>query len=340
MSEEYHPSGRSRLRSLKGVQILATGGYVPDTVVTNADLVERVGVDSDWIVQRTGILERRHLPPHLATSDMAYEAGRQCLERAGVSAKDVDLVIVGTFTSDYPVPAAACQIQHRLGITAPAFDVQAACAGFMYSLVTGMQYVAAGTARRALVIGADTNSRAVDPSDQRMYPLFGDGAGAVLLAPGEPEQGLEAFTLGADGSGAELLVRPAGGSKNPMSCGAIEQKQQYLRMDGRAVFKWAVRLLNDTIHDVLDFAHLGVADVDLVILHQANIRIIEASVADLGVDRARVCVNIDRFGNTSAGSIPLALNEAVQMGRVKRGNRLLLAGFGAGLAWGTALLRW
>ncbi len=228
----------------------------------------------------------------------------------------------------------------RFGIQAPAMDLQNACAGFLYALVTGMQFVASGCSRLALVIGADCNSRIIDPLDTNVYPLFGDGAGAVLLAPGSPQQGLTAYTLGSDGEGYGLLDRTMGGSRVPASQVALDARQQYLRMDGRAVFKWAIRVLQASTADVAAAAGIPVDAIDLLILHQANLRILDAAAEYLQVDRGKLFVNLDRYGNTSAGSVPLALDEAVQQGRVQRGQRVLLSGYGAGLAWGTALLTW
>jgi 3-oxoacyl-[acyl-carrier-protein] synthase-3 len=339
MSEIPTSAGRVVLRKLTGVQILATGSYVPDQVVKNEDLAT-LGFDADWIIQRTGIRERRHAPPDIATSDMALAAARRCIERAGVNTDDIDLVILATFTSDMPVPATACVIQDRLGLSCAAMDLQSACAGFMYALITGMQFVATGCSRLALVIGADCNSRIVDPRDMRIYPLFGDGAGAVLLAKGSPEQGLVSYTLGSDGSGADLLYRPMGGSRTPPSIEGIQNNLQYLRMDGRPVFKWAIRLIDDTTRQVAEHAGLAISDLDLVVLHQANIRIMVAAAEQLCIDPKKLFVNLDRYGNTSAGSVPLALDEAVQQDLIHRGDHVLLSGYGAGLAWGTGIVRW
>ena len=339
-SELIEQNRRAPLRLLTGVQIVATGSYVPDCVVTNEDLHARFGFDPAWIVQRTGIRERRHAPPEMATSDLAVRAARQCMERAGAAAADIDLVLVGTFTPDMSFPATACLVQDQLGIRAPAVDMQAACAGFMYALVTGAQFVATGNSKLALIIGADCNSRILNPKDQRTYPLFGDGAGAVLLATGTPEQGLVSYTLGSDGSGGNLLCRRMGGSRMPISTDFLDEGAQYLQMDGQAVFKWAVRLLDESTSAVLDEAKLTAGDIDLAVLHQANVRIIYAATDVLGIDRKKVFLNLDRYGNTSAGSVPLALDEAHQQGRVHRGDRILLSGFGAGLTWGTAVLRW
>ncbi|HWE38306.1 MAG TPA: beta-ketoacyl-ACP synthase III [Isosphaeraceae bacterium] len=327
-------------RSLTGVQIIGSGSYVPERVVTNEHLRQSLGFDPDWIVNRTGIQERRFAPPHQATSDLCALAAARCLEVAECDPAEVDLMVVGTMTPDMCFPSTACLVQDRLLLSCPAFDLQAACAGFMYALVTAAQFVAAGTSRRALVIGGDTNSRVINPGDQKSYPLFGDGAGAVLLAPGSPEQGLVAYQLGSDGSGGDLLNRPACGSRMPPTVEALERGLHYLTMDGRAVFKWAVRILADSAQAVLERAERTVADVRWFIPHQANIRIIHAASDVLGFSREAVFKNLDRYGNTSGGSIPIALDELLQQGRVRRGDLLLTSGFGAGLTWGTALWRW
>jgi len=309
-------------------------------VVTNDHLHERFGFDSDWIVKRTGILERRHALPHQATSDLCGEAARRCMEQAGVTAKDIDLLLLATFTPDMAFPATACLVQEQLGLTCPAVDMQAACAGFMYALITGAAYVVSGASNMALLIGGDCNSRILNPDDIKTYPLFGDGAGAVLLTRGRPDQGIIAYSLGADGSGGDLLSRPACGSRLPPTPELLGKGLQYMHMDGRAVFRWAVAILCDTIQDVLRAGDLTPQDVDLYIPHQANIRIINASIDVLKVPRSRVFNNLDRYGNTSAGSIPLALDEAMGENRIQPGNSVVLSGFGAGLAWGTALMRW
>lgn len=340
MNDEVNYRQRSRLGKLTGVQVLATGSYVPEPVVTNDDLRASLGFDPAWIVQRTGIRERRHAPPEMATSDLAVRAARHCIQRAGVAADQIDLVLVATFTPDMAFPSTACLVQDQLGLRAPAVDLQAGCAGFLYALVTGMQFVATGSSRLALVIGADCNSRVLNPRDQRTYPLFGDGAGAVLLSAGNPEQGLLAYALGSDGSGADLLKLPLAGTRAPLSCEVLEKGLHYMQMDGRAVFKWAIRLLYASITDVLAAAGMSPRELDLVVLHQANIRIMYAATDVLGIERRKVVVNLDRYGNTSGGSVPLALDEAFDEGRIRRGNRILVSGFGAGLAWGTGVLVW
>ncbi len=332
-------SRRSRLRSLTGVTWLGTGSHVPQQTVTNADLAE-LGCDSDWIVQRTGIQTRRRAPAGVATSDLAYHAAVHCLHSAKTDGSAVDLVLVATMTPDQPVPSTACLLQQRLGLRAAAMDLNAACAGFMYALITGAQFIKTGACRQVLVIGADTNTRIVNPADPKTYPLFGDGAGAVLLGGGKEDQGLLAYTLGSEGEGADLLAIPAGGSRAPLTPQRMAAGQQYIHMDGRPVFKWAVRLLADTISDVLEYAQVPMGDIRLVILHQANLRIIEAAADAAGIPRSRLLVNLDRYGNTSAGSIPLGLDEARRLGQIQRGDKLLLCGFGAGLAWGTAVFQW
>lgn len=333
------PSGRSHLRSLLGFQILGTGSYVPDKVVPNEDL-SSLGCDPEWIIQRTGIRERRHAPENIATSDMAYEAAVAALESAGVDSQEIDLIVVGTFTPDSLTPSTACRLQQRLGIRAAAMDVSAACAGFLYAMITAAQFIKTGTSRRALVVGADLLSRIANPNDKKTYPLFGDGAGAVVLGPGSGEQGMVSYTLGSEGEGADMLCVPGGGSKEPLTPENLAEGKQYLQMDGRGVFKWAVRVIEDSIRDVLDDADLVPDDISLVLLHQANVRIIDAACENLGFPREKMIVNLDQYGNTSAGSVPIVLDEAARKGLIQPGDRLLMCGFGAGLSWGTTVFQW
>lgn len=339
MSIEPPSNSRGLLRKLTGVQVLGTGSFLPDKIVRNEDLAE-LGFDADWIEQRSGIRERRHAPPDMATSDMAVAASQRCIEQAAVDPADIDLVLVATFSPDYLLPATACLVQDRLGLVCPAMDISAACAGFLYSIMTGMQFVATGCSKLALVIGADCNTRVMNPADKKTFPLFGDGAGAVLLAPGSNEQGMLAYLLGADGSGAELLWRSAGGSRTPLSSASFDRGEHLVQMDGRPVFKWAVRLLEDTIGEVLRKAERTIDDVDLWLLHQANMRIIDAAVNNMGIDRDKVVIHLDRYGNTSAASVPIALDESVRAGHVERGSEIVMCGFGAGLSWGTGLFKW
>lgn len=327
-----------RLATLTGVQILACGAFVPPRIVRNEDLAH-LGCDPQWIVQRTGIRERRRAEDNVATSDLAAAAARRCLDAAGASPRDIDLILVATMTPDSAAPSTACRVQTLIGATAPAFDLSAACSGFMYALVTGMQFVKTGCARRVLVIGAEVMTRLMNPADVKTVPLFGDGAGAVLLGPGGDDQGLLSYSLGADGTGGDLLTIPGGGSREPLTAAGLAAGRQFMVMDGRAVFKWAVRLLRDSVTSVLDGAHVAPQAIDHVVLHQANRRIIDAAAAEIGFASDRVAMNLDRYGNTSAASIPLVLDELRQAGRLRRGQKLLLCGFGAGLTWGTGVFQ-
>jgi len=343
MSEILTSPRPARFGRAVGFRLAGIGSAVPSCVVTNADLA-RLGCDPEWIVARSGIHERRHAPPEVATSDLAAAAGRAALADAGASAASVDLLVLGTFTPDTCIPSTACVVQEALGLDAPAMDVTAACAGFAYALVTAAQFVAAGTSRHPLVIGADTNSRVVDPEDIKTWPLFGDGAGAVLLEAVEPvpsgrEQGLLAFALGSDGRGAGLLTCPMSGSRQPVTTEGLERREQFMRMDGRAVFKWAIRLAEESIRGVVDRAGMPLEEIDLFVLHQANARIIDGVREALGLPESKVFMNLDRYGNTSSGSIPLALDEAWKKSRVGPGSTVVICGFGGGLAWGTAVWR-
>jgi 3-oxoacyl-[acyl-carrier-protein] synthase-3 len=325
---------------LPGVRVLGTGSYVPEAVITNDHLHQRFGFDSDWIVKRTGILERRHALPHQATSDLCHEAAARCIENAGVRPRDIDLLVLATFTPDMSFPSTACLVQDRLQLSCAAIEMEAACAGFLYALVTGAAYIASGASNLALVIGGDCNSRILNPEDVKTYPLFGDGAGAVLLTRGRHDQGLLSFSLGSDGGKGDLLSRPACGSRLPPTPELLTKGLHYMHMDGRAVFRWAVAILCDTIQDVLKHSGLSTDSIDLYVPHQANIRIIHAAIDVLHIPRQRVYNNLDRYGNTSAGSVPLALDEANAEGKIKPGNLIVLSGFGAGLTWGTTVMRW
>lgn len=333
----------SRFGRAVGFRLAGVGAAVPPRVVTNADLA-RLGCDADWIVARSGIHERRHADPDVATSDLAAAAAAAALAGSERTAADVDLLVLGTFTPDMCIPSTACIVQDKLGLDAPAMDVTAACAGFAYALITASQFVAAGTSRLPLVIGADTNSRVVDPEDVKTWPLFGDGAGAVLLEPCPPdasgrEHGLLAFGFGADGRGAGLLACPMSGSRQPPSVEGIARREQFMRMDGRAVFKWAIRLAEESIRAVTDRAGVPLEHIDLFVLHQANARIVEGVRDALGLPPEKVFLNLDRYGNTSSGSIPLAIDEALRTGRIGPGSTIVICGFGGGLAWGTAVWR-
>ncbi len=338
---------RGRMGKVMGVQILGSGAFVPENLVTNEDLAA-LGCDSEWIVRRTGIEQRRHASDDQATSDLCYEAAIRCLDDAKVDASEIDLILIATITPDHFTPSTACHLQRRLGAYCAAMDISAACAGFMYGMTTAAQFIACGNAKRVLVVGADLMSRTVDPSDKKTYPLFGDGAGAVLMGPADEtdgeattqQQGILSYQLGSEGCGGEMLCIPAGGTRLPLTEETREQGLQYLRMDGRNVFKWAVRVFDESAKDVMKAANVTPDELGLVVLHQANQRIIDSAVSDLGVPPEKVFVNLNRYGNTSGASIPLALDEAIKEGKVKRGDYVLMCGFGSGLAWGTAVVRY
>ncbi len=326
---------------LTGIQIAATGSYAPEVVVSNSDLTQ-LGCDEEWIVQRTGILERRHCAPDQATSDLAYLAGRACLEKAGVDASELDMIIVATMTPDHFTPSTAAIVQHLLGCDAVAFDLNAACSGFVYSLLVGSQFIKTGSCEKILVIGADAMSRVIDPQDEKTYPLFGDAAGAVLLVPDPQESGSEnrgilANRMGTVGELGHLISVPGSCSRMPASQQVLTDRMQFLKMDGRPVFKWAVRTIPAVVHETLDLASLTIDDIDVLLFHQANMRIIEAALADTDIPRDKVFTNLQRYGNTSAASIPLLLDEAVQQNICTLESTLLMCGFGAGLTWGSCI---
>jgi 3-oxoacyl-[acyl-carrier-protein] synthase-3 len=339
MSRTDTPVGRSPVRKLMGVQVVGTGSFVPDNVVTNEDLAA-LGCDADWIVKRTGIRERRHAPPGMNTSDMSITAAERAMRAAGVAREDVDLLLLATFTPDRLFPATATTVQDRLGLNCGAMDLVAACSGFVYAMMTAMQFVATGGSKCALVIGADTNSRVFDPMDKKTFPLFGDGAGAVILVPGSPEQGALSYTLGSDGSGADLLCRDTGGVAKPFDPDLGDDRSRFARMDGRPIFKWAVRWIEESSRELVAAADLSLDQIDWWLLHQANARILDHAAVSMGLDREKVVMHLDRYGNTSAGSIPIALDETVRSGGIRRGHHLVMSGFGAGLTWGSTVFRW
>ena len=340
--ESVEPVHRTsaRIHKLLGIGITGIGAALPAEVVTNEDLKQQRGFDPEWIEKRTGICERRRAGPRESTSTLSVRAAKEAIADAGVSTKDIDLVVVGTFTPDYQCPSSACLVQHALELDAAAFDVNAACSGFMFALSCAGQYVATGNARTALVIGADIVSHCANPADRKIAPLFGDGAGAVILEAGRAEQGLLAYQLGSDGAGADLLICPVGGSMQPPEPHTIAAGEHYFKMDGRKVFKWAVQTVADTIGLVLKSSGISIEEVNLFVLHQANIRIIDHAMKVLGVPDHKVINNVDRVGNTSAASIPLVLSEASKAGRINSGDLIMMCGFGGGLTWGTGLFRW
>ena len=322
-------------------KIIGTGSYVPETILTNQDLEQRIATSSEWIVERTGVHARRIAAKDEATSDLAFQAGRRALQAAGVAPEEIDLIIVATTTPDHLFPSTACLVQHKLGATrAAAFDLAAACSGFVYALTVGDRFIASGTFKRVLVIGADVMSRFVDWSDRATAVLFGDGAGAVVLAPTTDASGILSTHLHADGSLHDLIAIPGGGSANPPSEKVIVEKLNTVKMKGNETFKTAVRTFEEVIWETLNHHHLSPSDIAYIVPHQANIRIIKAVAARFNMSMDRMIINLDRYGNTSAGSIPLALDEAVREGRLVAGTLILLLAFGSGLTWGSVLMRW
>ena len=316
------------------VSITGLGVHVPDRVVTNDELSQHVDTSDEWIRERTGIRERRMASREEALSDVSLPAVQEALKQAGVDAKDIDLLLVATVTPDMMFPSTAAILADRIGATqAAAYDLLAGCTGFVYALAQAYGMVAAGLSRRALVVGGDLLSRILDWEDRSTLVLFGDGAGAVVLEP-TPDKGFLGFELGADGGGGEHLWLPGSGSK------VFEEPDRFVKMNGREVFKFATRVLVQSAQDVLDRCGVTIDDVDVYVPHQANVRIIDHATKKLGVPSEKVVVNVERYGNTSSGSIPLALADAAADGRLKPGALVLMTGMGAGLTWGSALMRW
>jgi len=328
-------------RSLSGVHLTGWGAYAPSLKLTNADLEKMVDTNDEWIVTRTGIRERRIAGPDETTASMAAVAGLRAIATAGLEPDDIDLIIVGTLTPDYPMPSTAALVKQAIGNKrAAAFDVGAACSGFVYGYATAHAYVAAGLAKHVLVMGAETLSRATDFTDRGTCLLFGDGAGAVVLSASDEPGGTMGIEMTTEPSGAYLIWLPAGGAARPSCDATLVAREQYMKMKGPETFKMAVRTLGSTAQASVAKAGLRLEDLDLVVPHQANIRIIEGLAKSLDFPMERVFVNVDRYGNTSAASVPLALSEAVTSGRVKRGDKLLLVAFGAGLTSGAITLEW
>ncbi|MBI3087506.1 MAG: ketoacyl-ACP synthase III [Candidatus Omnitrophica bacterium] len=326
--------------SASRIGIVGLGMHVPSKVLTNFDLEKMVETSDEWIRTRTGIRERRIAEPGTTTSDLACEAARHALKNAGLSANDIDLLIVATTSPDMLFPSTACLIQSRLGAKdAVCFDVSAACSGSVFAMVTAQQYLEAGRYKRALVIGAEILSSFIDWTDRSTCVLFGDGAGACVMTK-VSRGGILATDMGSDGSAAELLYMPGGGSKYPPSHASVDQRLHFLRMNGTEIFKLAVRRMAESAQTVVTRARLKPEDVDWFIPHQANIRIIQAVAKRADIPMEKVFINVERYGNTSAASNLIALYEATQNGPVKRGDRVVLVAFGAGLTWGSVLLQW
>jgi len=329
-------------REMRGAFIAGLGMYVPERVMTNADLAVLVETSDEWIVSRTGIRERRIAAPDQATSDLALPAAREAMRVAGVEAGDLDLILVATCTGDMGTfPATATILQDKLGARrAAAFDVAAVCSGFAYALDVAAQYVQTGRYSNVLVVGAEAMSKVLDWKDRNTCVLFGDGAGAVVVKPCPWGEGILGGVLGADGTGGCLLNIPGGGSRSPLTAEAIAEGQGFLKMRGKEVFRFAVEIMGEAAVQALDSVGLTPSDVDLFIPHQANVRIIDSAAKRLDLPADKVFVNVDRYGNTSAASVPIGLVEAWKAGRIRPGNVVVTVGFGAGLTWGANVIRW
>ena len=329
-------------RARLNARIASLATYVPPRVLTNAELEKMVKTSDEWILQRTGIRERHIVDPGVATSDLAAEASRLALEKAGVTAADIDFIVVATTTPDTLFPSTACRVQHKIGAaSAWGFDLFAACSGFTYALTTAANLVSTGASRRALVIGADVMSSIIDYTDRTTCVLFGDGAGAAVVEPAtETGIGILDFENYIDGSGGDALCMPAGGSLRPASRETVDERLHYVKQDGQAVFKFAVRNTEEACRRIMDRNGVTANDVSLFISHQANRRIIMSAAEKLGVPADKVIINIERFGNTTAATIPLALNDAIEQNRVNKGDLLVLVSVGAGYTVGSILLRW
>jgi len=340
-SNKPHLRNPRSKQSLRPVHIVGTGSYVPERVLTNADLEKMVDTTDEWITTRTGIKERHIAAPEQCTSDMAVEAARRAIKQAGVSEKDIDLIICATCTPDTIFPATACLVQQKIGAKrAAAFDMEAACSGFLYGLEIGQQFVTSGTCNTVLVIGAEKLSTIVDWEDRNTCVLFGDGAGAVILQSRGEDHGILTTCMGADGSLADLLLIPGGGARHPASKESLSSKMHCIKMSGREVFKNAVVAMQTAAEEALRRCNLTMTDIKCIIPHQANLRIIQALADRLDAPMDKVYVNLNRYGNVSAASVPIALDEAAREGRFQRGDLILLVVFGGGLTWASCVIQW
>ncbi|GBD99869.1 3-oxoacyl-[acyl-carrier-protein] synthase 3 protein 1 [bacterium BMS3Abin07] len=321
--------------------ITGTGSFVPEKVLTNHDIEKMVDTSDEWIIERTGIRERRIAEDGINTSDLAVEAAKRALDRACLRARDIDLIIVATVTGDMPLPSTACFVQKKLKAKkAAAFDINAACSGFTFGLSVANAYIKSCMAKRVLLIGAETLSRITDWEDRSTCVLLGDGAGAVVVEPSDNDSGIWSVDIFTDGSIWNLLNVPAGGSAFPASEETVKNRMHFLKMKGNETFKIAVRTLEKAVVDTLKKNRISASDVSLLVPHQANLRIIQATAKRLNMNMDKVVVNVDRYGNTSAASIPIALDEACRQGRIRKGDFILLESFGGGLTWSSALIKW
>ena len=326
---------------MKRIAILGTGSYVPEKILTNADLEKMVETTDEWITQRSGIKERHVSDQKTPTSKLALEAAKKALEASGVKPEELDFILIGTVTPDMMFPSTACIVQAALGARkAAAFDLSAGCTGFIYGLELARSLIAADPGRKVLVIGAEELTKITDWTDRSSCVLFGDGAGAAVLGSVEDDRGILSTYLGADGNLGDLLYMPAGGSLNPASRQTVDDKMHFIKMAGNKVFPHAVRNMLDAATRAMESAGVTKEQLNLLIPHQANIRIIEAIAERLGAGNEKIYVNIQKYGNTSAASIPIAMDEAVRNGKIKKGDLVLLVAFGAGFTWGAVLIRW
>ncbi len=320
--------------------IIGIGSYMPDKVITNYDLEKMVDTSNEWIIERTGISCRRKADDSICSSDLGAEAAKLAIKDANLKPENIDLILSASSSPDRIFPATACIIQNKIGAkNAAAFDIQAACTGFVYALTTAVQYIVGGQYKNILIVGSEVLSKVTDWEDRNTCVLFGDGAGAVVLSEVE-NGGVISSILGADGSGSELLELPAGGTKEPAGFDTVKNRRHYIKMSGNEVFKFAVKVFEDCTRKIVEKADLSLKDIDFIIPHQANMRIIDAAVKRLKFSRDRVVINLDKYGNISSASIPVALDEAFRTGRIKRGHKIILVGFGAGLTWGANLIDW
>ena len=321
--------------------ITGIGSYLPNKVLTNYDLEKMVDTSNDWIIQRTGIKERRIVENGVTTSDIATQASLRAMEDAGVSPKDLDMIITSTITPDHIFPSTSCYIQQKIGATrACAFDILAACAGFIYALSIGQSFINSGAMKTVLVVGAECLSKITDYTDRATCVLFGDGAGAVIIQRDPVKHKILSSILAADGSEADVLIMPGGGARNPASLESVQQRLHYIQFRGKEVFKLAINNITNLILETTRENGLTLDDIDLIIPHQSNLRIIEATMEKLGLPMEKAFVNIDKYGNTSSASVPIAIDEARKEGRLRKGNIVMLVAFGGGLTWGSSVIRW
>lgn len=325
----------------KGIGIIGIGSFLPEKILTNYDLEKMVETSDEWITTRTGIKERRVLEPEKAASDMAIEASKKALKSANLNPTDIDLVIVATMSGDMITPSTACIVQDKLGCKkAAAFDISAACSGFVYGMSIAYGFIKSGIYKNILLVATEAMSRILDWEDRGTCILFGDGAGATVISEVPNGKGILEIELGSDGSGKEHLLIPSGGSRRPTSKETLDNREQYLKMEGSEVFKFAVRKIDETCKNVLEKTGLNSDDIDLFIPHQANTRIIDSAIKKLKIPREKTFVNLNKYGNMSAASIPVALDEALKEGKIKDEDNILLVGFGGGLTWGSTILKW